>query len=259
MEKIFDIAIVATLRPELLERTIKSFVENLWGKDWLTYLGNVYVNVDKDGAEEKDAPILCHTVERFLRKYFGDIVVINFKEAHFPTAWLWGIQQTTADYVFHLEEDWLLNYPHDFGEMLSMFYKYPSLKHLRFNYFKSGDVSTKLWQKYFAHWNGNFFEIGDEAVVPVGWCGHPSLNDGKWLRALAKDINPAKNPEKQFHYHPDFVNKWVIGNQFGIFQPRNADRAITDIGRQWMAEHGYRKTGGINVEWFTHWEKSNPK
>lgn len=250
----FDVAVIATLRPDLLRRTLNSFISNLWGE--YAADAHFYVNVDKIGCEESEIEDKCREIMVLLHTLFGkNSVTINYKEPHFPTAWLWGIQRTTQRLVFHLEEDWIVNYKHDFGKMFAMFKKYPKLRHLRLNQFVSTIEHTKLWGKYFANWNGDFFDIEEAGIAPVGWCGHPSLNDGYWLRAVASDINPQRNPEKQFHYYPNIVNKWVLGGQYGIFQPQSCGRAIKDIGRVWMKEHGYEKTGGVNCEWFTHWRK----
>lgn len=251
--EIFDIAIVATLRPELLKRTIDSFIKNLW-KGWAGF-ANIYLNIDKAGEEDEKLVQLKvgQIVEMVSKTFDRRKVKINIKDPHFPTAWLWCIQNTTSDYVFHLEEDWVVNYPHDFEVMYGLMIKYPNLAHLRLNQFKSDDKTTKLWSKHFANYNGDFFEIKD--IIKVGYCGHPSLNDGNWLRAAAKNINPQRNPEKQFHFYPEVVNKFVVGKQFGIFQPPNSSPGISDIGRQWRIEKGYAKTGGTNDEWFTSWKK----
>jgi hypothetical protein len=252
----FDVAIVATLRPDLLRQTLISFCDKLW-KEWADH-AYFYVNVDKAGCEDKDEiEYRMYEIEKLMYNLFNaSKVKINFKDPDFPSAWVWGISQTTSRLVFHLEEDWIVNYDHDFGKMVKCFDKYENLKHLRLNQFVSKEKETKMWGKFFAMWNGDFFVIEEKGVAPVGWCGHPSLNRGDWLRVAAKDINIERNPEKQFHYYPDFVKKHVTGNQFGIFQPQNSGRAIADIGRPWMKEHGYEKTGGVNVEWFTHWKKS---
>lgn len=251
----FGVAIVATLRPELLRRTLISFIDNLWKDN--TNFAKIYINVDKAGEENPEIiEYRVYQIEELVKGLFGrDNYKMNVKDPDFPTAWLWGIQQSTSKLVFHLEEDCVVNYEHDFDKMVSIFDNHENLVHLRLNQFISKENETKMWGKFFAFWNGDFFEIEDRGIVPVGWCGHPSLNDGDWLRAAAKDINPKRNPEKQFHYYPDFVKKHVQGKRFGVFQPQNMGRGINDIGREWMREHGYKKTGGVNVEWFTHWEK----
>lgn len=251
----FDVAIVATLRPELLDQTIKSFADNLW-REWVPY-ARFFINIDKAGCEDQnEAAYKVYQVKQTVIDLLGEEnVLFNVKEPYFPTAWLWGIQQTSSRLVFHLEEDWIINYRHDFTKMVEIFDDFPNLVHLRLNQFVSTERTTKLWGKYYAFWNNHFFDIEERGIAPVGWCGHPSLNRGNWLRGAAKDIVPNRNPEKQFHYYPEFVKKHVTGKQFGIFQPPKSGRAITDIGREWMRQNKYVKTGGANVEWFTNWKK----
>ena len=252
----FDITMTATLRPELIKRTIESFHKNLFGY-WMDFC-HIYVNVDNAGCdEEKERIVKFREIEKFLLSYFSpEMVTINYKEPHFPSAWFWCMENTKSRLVFHLEEDWELNYKLNFEEMYGMFYKYKNLKHLRLSMFRSDDKAIKMWQKHFALWNDHFFQIEEKSVKAVGMCGHPSLNDGQWLRDAAAKMNRERNPEKQFHWGPvDFLNEFVLGNDYGLFQPQNSRPVLREIGRQWMKDHGYKKAGGVNCEWFTHWIK----
>ena len=252
----FDITMTATLRPELIKRTIESFHKNLFGY-WLDF-ARIYVNIDNTGCDdEREKLVKYKEIKAFLKSFFDPSrLTINYKEPHFPSAWFWCVNHTTSKLVFHLEEDWELNYKLDFEKMYKAFDKHPDLKHLRLSLFRSDDKAIKMWQKHFALWNGDFFRIEEKSVIPVGWCGHPSLNDGEWLRAVSAKMNPARNPEKQFHYGPSpFLSYFVVGNDYGLFQPQNAKPALREIGRAWMKDHGYKKAGGMNCEWFTHWIK----
>lgn len=252
----FDITMTATLRPELIERTLKSFYRNLF-KEWLRY-AQIYVNVDCAGCEDWDLQEhLQNQIQDILDGFFyPNKPIINYpNEPDFPTAWFWCMDNTKSRLVFHLEEDWEMNFEQDFEEMYGMFYKYPKLKHLRLSQFVSTDESTKMWGRHFARWNGDFYEIEEKSIISVGWCGHPSLNDGEWLRSCAKLMDRRKNPEKQFHYNRKVVKEGIMDNMFGVFHKRGQGRGIRDTGREWMREHGYKKMGGANAEWFTHWEK----
>lgn len=255
----FDVTMTATLRPELIQRTLHSFHTKLW-KDWLSY-AQFYVNVDPAGAEsEEEIEYKKHQIQNVFDSFLSpNEAVINFAEkCHFPTAWLWCVKQTKSDFVFHLEEDWELNFEQDFETMYGIFQKheYRKLKHLRLSQFISTKNTVKMWQAFFANWNGDFFLIEKDGVIPVGWCGHPSLNRGKWFRSCAELMDPLLNPEKQFHHNPKIVKRHIKGNDFGVFHPQNAGRGIRDIGREWMGQHGYVKEGGYNAEWFTHWKKT---
>ena len=252
----FDITMTATLRPELIRRTIKSFHENLF-EYWMDFC-HIYVNVDNAGCDdERERPVKYQEIVEFFYTYFSrDMVTIQLKEPHFPSAWLWCINNTKSRLTFHLEEDWELNYKLDFEKMYGAFYKYEKLKHLRLSLFRSDDKAIKMWQKHFALWNGDFFQIEEKSIKAVGMCGHPSLNDGQWLRDAAAKMNPDRNPEKQFHWGPpDFLNEFVIGNDFGLYQLQNRHPSLKEIGREWMRDHGFKKAGGANCEWFTHWVK----
>ena len=241
-----DVTIVATHRPELLERTLASFFKNLWSiKDGSL---RAVINVDPVGSDtDKYFDVLDVCL-----KYFADVKINRSEKGNFPAACKWIWENATADYIFNLEEDWELLYAIPWYSMLRVMDLDPKLAHLRFSIFRSTQLTCKNW-RYFYNWNGLYFQCRDEDKGSVGWCGHPSLNRKEFMREALPLIDFKNNPEKQIKGRGEMrsvIDKWNFGS---YIQPNNSAN-IRDIGRQWMINNGYIKKGK-NKEWFTEWEK----
>lgn len=249
MEK-FDLTCTATLRPELLKRTFDSFVKNLFG-DHIKQ-ARLVLNIDHVGNDDP------RTIEDLILRYldtipFDNIVVRTAKDPSFSRAFCWCMGQIQNPFVFNLEEDWEMMAPMDFEKMTELFLCNPTLVHLRLSSFPSdGSPTMKVWNKRVV-WNDSFFEVERSQRGTIGWAGHPSLNKSAFMLAFRSKMNCEKNPEKQIKGpHPAILN-----SRFGVFQPHNAPAVIKDIGREWMAENGFKKQG--NKAFFTNWEKDPTK
>jgi hypothetical protein len=246
---ICDVTMTATWRPEILERTFKSFFKNLWTpKDPELKL---IINIDPVGSsKDKSGDII-----EICSNYFREVQINRPEKAHFPSAIQWTWTQTKAPFVFNLEEDWELLYFMNWNNMLQCFIQNPKLVHLRFSKFKSTLLTCKNWS-FFFNWNGGYFQCPDKDKGTVGWCGHPSLNRGNFIRECLPHINFDKNPEKQIKSHNTKIKALIDKSDFGCYIPQNSPPNIRDIGREWMLINGFRKKGK-NKEWFTEWEKSS--
>jgi len=252
-----DIATTATLRPELLVKTFRSFWRNLFGYSRHSFY--LYINVDPVGfTEDKiDTEYRFLDIEDICRNYFGDrYTMFTPQEAHFPSAVrrCWTMPTGFARFVFNLEEDWELQYPLDFDTMVEVMGHNPDVAHLRLSIFKSTQESCKNWSKFFI-WNGEFFECPIAERGGIGWCGHPSLNRVELIQDAVKNIDFTKNPEKQMKAHYNWFKKWSTNYRFGSFQPQNSPASIKDIGREWMIKNKWKKKEK-NKEWFTTWKRS---
>ena len=112
-----DIVTTATIRPEILDKTYKSFVDNLF-LDRSCF--RLIINVDPAGDKHRTQ----QDVLNIAKKYFSDIIY-NFPiDPCFTKSvkWLWANTQST--YVFHLEDDWTINQRIDINDMISILDKY---------------------------------------------------------------------------------------------------------------------------------------
>jgi hypothetical protein len=244
---VIDITTTATLRSEILDRTLKSFKENLF-KD---YPCRLIINIDPVGDD---------TVENVLKvahKYFGNMV--NYRIAatpNFSKAFKWVFSETWSDYVFNLEDDWELLHEVDLDDMIRIMDEHPKMAALRLPYRISEELS-KNWNVFF-DFNGEFFECPPDKRVDAGFCGHPSLIRGDFIRHCINFIPFHKNPEKQFHSGGPFgIKSEVLKYTYALYQKQHAPETIKDIGRNWLATKNWRKKGV--KAFFNEWEKFDPQ
>ena len=86
----------ATFRPEIIDRTYKSFTDNLLGIDFK--ISTLYLNVD---------PIPVGNTKEVIdvaKKYFGNVVYNIPEEPNFTKAIKWCWSQVKNEYFFNLEE-----------------------------------------------------------------------------------------------------------------------------------------------------------
>ena len=242
-----DITITATQRAEILERTLASFKTNLF-KD---ADARIIINIDPVGPDLNFKNTL-----NVAQKYFPLQYIRTPETPSFPKAFIWTWRQANSEFVFHLEDDWELMYPVDLGKMIKIMNAHPDLAVLRLPFKPTGTDSMKNW-KYFFPYNGIFFECPQNLKRTVGFCGHPSLISGEFVRNIVQYLDENKNPEKQFHHgHPELmkgIDRW----RFGVFAEPNKPAAIQDIGRRWMIENNYKKAG--NKSFFIKWEKTDAR
>jgi hypothetical protein len=243
VEEKVEITMTATKRKHLTFKTISSFMENLL---YICDDVEVIINVD-DVGESGPRETTLKIIELFV-----PVKVSRFSETpNFSTAFAFCWQQVEADWVVHLEDDWELLQKVDVREMMAILKEEEDLALLRLPQFRSGEDKMKNWDKFFP-WNGKYFECPDELRQGVGFCGHPSLIKGEFVRACAPLINVELNPEKQFHGdNPELVAE-VMKWRYGVYSKPNEPNYIQDLGRQWMVDNGFRKKG--SKAWFTEWE-----
>jgi len=239
-----DILMTATMRPEIIMRTLESFMNKMFCNPHFLRL---IVNIDPVGGSNGMTRLdILKEVERHI-----PIVKSNLPPtASFPEAFKWIVRNSESEYVFLLEDDWELLYPIHLIDMVEIMDDEPDLALLRLPVFKSGLDSMKNWSTFYP-WNGKYFECPDEKRIEMGFCGHPSLVRGSFLRECVKYLDTNKNPEKQFHRGPVQLIAEVAKYRYGVYGCLNAPSLIRDIGREWLAKTSWRKKG--NKAFFTEW------
>lgn len=226
-----DISIVAGRRPDLLERTLESFSQSAFR---FHNVIKVYANIDPIfGDAEDEAKCLS-----LLQTHFNAPVIHTPEVAGFTAAVkrLW--QGTTADYVFHLEDDWIAL------DILDQ----------RVEDCFSGDVKQVSFHSANQNWNigrkghlhrGKHYLKFLGLRLPTGtfpkFTTSPSIIDGKVARNCAKLMDVAFDPEKQFYSN---VNKdmesYISGFNNYIFSPKGVP-VVEDTGRDWRDQRGIQK------------------
>jgi len=246
-DDLVEVTITATNRREVLFRTLTSFMENLLFRCHVEAIINIDDIGDSAGVEK-----VIRTVELFMPvKCSRQSLESNFGEA-FKYCW----QSVESDWVFHLEDDWELLERVEIREMVDILNEEKDLALLRLPQFKSNEKDMKNWNKFFP-WNGKYFECPKDLIKTVGFCGHPSLIKGEFVKKCAPLIDGSMNPEKQFHSGNGPLLEEVMKWRYGVFSKPNSPAYIKDLGREWMVKNNFVKKG--SKAYFTVWEKSDGK
>lgn len=242
-----DILITATLRPEILERTLSSFYQNLFAD----YASDTHILINVDPVGEK---ISQGEVIDVCRQFCDRVTARTPDKPGFPIAfsWLWNSVTDDADWVFHLEDDWELLHPVDLNAMIDIMRRHNTMAALRLPW-KRSDISTlKNWRVFFPYNEEGFFECPEKDRISTGFCGHPSLLNSQFVRRVAPLIWTTHNPEKQFHYWNHILHREVAKWRFAVYSKPQSPPAIKDIGMTWCRDNGFKKNG-IKA-FFQHWE-----
>jgi len=227
IEKI-DICMTATIRPSVLNETLKSFAENML-KEKLMY--RLIINIDPIGEQSKRKNVL-----KVAGSYFDDIVYNLPDMPGFTKAVQWCWSRTTSRYVFHLEDDWKLLIPINIKSMIEILDKYENLVSLRLNKEKTGKSkhSNKFGFIYYPKISLN-----------------PTIFNGDFIRNIYPLMNLQKNPEKQLRANETTERgRYISKFQHGVYTKESVNQVVKDIGRTWMQSSSYTKKTG-----FMNWEK----
>jgi hypothetical protein len=235
-----DVTITATLRPEILLKTVDSFMHNLLSEQDCKCI----LNIDPVGwSKPQDIYDIC-------RDYFPKVVLREARTPNFGAAFKWCWEQVSAPWVLHLEDDWELKREIDIHDMVKIILTH-NLALLRLPQFKSGEREMKNWNKFFP-WNGVYYECPDK--IGLGFCGHPSLIRWSFVNNTVHHLNENKNPEKQFHVKTGPIAEEVQKWNFGVYGKPGWGLVIQDLGRKWMVKNGWRKKG--SKAFFLEWERA---
>ncbi|WP_234823086.1 glycosyltransferase family 2 protein [Ensifer adhaerens] len=228
-----DLCVVGTRRPELLAQTLASFSQKVLGK---LDLREVYLNLDPlFGSDEDHAA--C--VEIF-RSYFPDATVFQPEIAGFcaAVARLWAA--TSADYVFHLEDDWIAL--REMHEELLVPFADPTIAQVSFH---AADQNWDVRRKGHFHRRNEYTHLLG-IKIPLfrtfpKFTTSPSILRGGFARHCADLMDLLRDPEKQFYsgVNPAMENYVAFFRNY-IFSPE-ARPVIRDIGREWRVQRRIQK------------------
>jgi hypothetical protein len=225
-----DVTLVSGRRPELLARTLDSFSKGLFRN---FEINKFIVNIDPFAGNEDDHD-RCRTL---ITNLYSDSVIIEPVAPSFGRAvkrtWL----NSSADFIFHLEDDWILCdtlHPEDVFPLFDSETKAAKLVSAECNLHRS---PFQVYQK-----TKRFLGIPVGRTVFNEFSTSPGFWDGEVAREFAMLINPDLDPEKQIR--PQFnLALFTFLNQYRCrFIPsKSGGILIKDIGREWRREKGLEK------------------
>ena len=185
----------AMARPEIIERTYGSFKENLIGIDW----SNTTLFINIEPLPNSDA---VNSVIEVARETFGNVEFRTPEEPNFTRAVSWCWKNADTDFIFHLEDDWVLVKKIHINELIKPF------------------ESHKVNQVPLRAYSYEYDKM----------CLSPSVIRSSWAQRFVFDYK--LNPEVQLR------KPWVKPNH--IYVPHK-EVVVKDIGRSWIKSTDYQK------------------
>lgn len=236
-----DIAMTATLRPKVIRHTLESFCKNLFTE---RNRYRLIINVDPIGENIKQEEIVNEC-----KRYFGDVIYNLPSVPSFPLAVKWTWEQSNTDFVFHLEDDWLLTTKLNIDDMISILNKDKSIACLRLpkKGIFGGDHITYLGGIY-DRGRGNYYITKSNSQFGL----NPVLIRKEFVKEAVPIMSPYLNPEKQFRPSKNekmniLINKWFYG-----LYCISSGATVLDNGTSWRDKNKFKKPESS----FLVWEKS---
>ena len=191
----------ALSRPEILDKTYKSFLNNIKGENISKC--TLYINIDPvpNNKLQQDTLIVA-------KKYFKNIIYRMPEQPNFSDAINWCWSNAKTPYIFHLEDDWLLLKEIDINNIFSLFNK------------------TKALEVILRAYNTKYNKL---ALSPSIW-------KSSLYKIFAGKLDININPEVQLR-DKKFAHAFTKNNI--IVEGRNV--IVKDIGRNWLKNKGLKK------------------
>lgn len=201
-------------RPEIIFKTFQSFKNNL--EDIDISKCKLFINIDPYPLE--DSEIRRQEVLSISRSFFNSVEYRMPKKGNFSLAlkWVWSHNFLTK-YVFHLEDDWVLNIPISIQEIKLRFIQDVHQVCLR-----AYDKQSRTKYKY---------------KISLS----PSLILSRFCTDMSKILVADQNPEEYIRQYCD-ENKY-LGYSHDTVNVVPAMVILKDIGREWMEQKGLQRDG----------------
>ena len=228
-----DITMTAVLRSRVLKQTLESFCKNVFYGDRSRY--RLIVNIDPVGDNEKPKGVI-----KTCRKYFDNVVFNVAKEPSFSKAVIWTWKQVEADFVFHLEDDWIIYRKIDIDNMIRILKERSGLACLRLYKEKlpKGKKPRIFGCRY--KYNKEGFFVADDRKKQFGL--NPVLIRGEFIQQALPLMTDHRNPEKQFRFGNTVMKDFVMAWQYAIYgNPGDARLVYGKNGLHWRRKSKYKK------------------
>jgi len=234
MSEKVDITMTAVLRTSVLRQTLETFSENLFWKKPDRF--RLIVNIDPVGDKGEKAK---HVI-KLCQQFFDNVVYNVPKKPLFPRAVIWVWSQVEANWVFHLEDDWLLHKKIDIDEMIDILKKHKSVATLRMlNKRIPRKRKFSQWKtKYIYHKDGMFIAVDRGRQFGL----NPVLIKKKFIVDALPKMVETKNPEKQFRVSNKLLREHVLRWEYAIYGKPGASQLVDGkIGYRWRKGSAFKK------------------
>jgi hypothetical protein len=238
-----DVCLVAGSRPELLQTTLTSFREKLFRN---FDVARLIVNIDPIFGPERDREE-CTAI---LRAFFPSSEISCPEAANFCSAVRTVWQSSSADFILHMEDDWVLERDVSTDLMRETFSEAP-VAQVSFNCKEKNWDTGKKGSYHYAKKNYEFMGL----KLPVSrrvprFTTSPSFLRGDFARRCAALMDPGFDPEKQFYSSVNAGLESFVSAYRNFVIGSGPEFWIRDIGRDWRNERGIQKK---NIESRSVW------
>lgn len=217
-----DVAMTATIRPEILDLTLSSFSKNLLAEFGRTRL---IVNVDPLG----DKLLKADDVLRVCRRHFSEVVYRCPEKASFPQAVKWCWEQVETEFFLHLEDDWLLKKRISIDNIRARFDQNEQLASIRFNLTRNPDSDPPLSD---------------------GFSLNPSIMRKAFIDQALAFFDYSQDPEKQFRHMAGQKKEALSHWSYAYYGNSHESAYVIDTGKKWRRLHNYAKWDkNTNITW----------
>jgi len=244
MNKI-DITTTATIRPEILDKTLRSFTRCIFHeRDRYKFIINIDPIGDKGKKKEE--------VLEVAKKYFNNVICNFPNKPGFTKAVMWLWSHTDSDYVFHLEDDWFISHNINIDNMVHILDIYSKICSVRLS--KGQIAAAKKVIKPISCPYIQSEDIGKFQLFPR-LSLNPTLFRGDFVREAAKVMTIKLNPESQLvkrfaikkekkgkgdcnsQQIEELLSKW----DHSVLMVNNGRPVVKDIGLMWRNKHGIQR------------------
>lgn len=228
-----DITMTAVLRSKVLRQTLESFCKNVFYGDRDRF--RLIVNIDLVGDKEHYKGVV-----KTCKKYFNNVVFNVSKKPSFAKAVIWTWSKVEADWVFHLEDDWIIYRKIDIDNMIRILKERSGLACLRLYKEKlpKGKKPMIFGCRY--KYNKEGFYVASNSQKQFGL--NPVLIRGKFIQEALPMMVETRNPEKQFRYGNTVMRDFVMAWQYAIYgKPGDARLVYGKNGLHWRKKSRYKK------------------
>ena len=247
-----DITMTAVRRPEVIEKTLKSFTENLFV---IPEDHRLIVNIDPVGNEINNDKVID-----VLEKYFPNLVIFEPKKPSFPKAVIRIWKQVESKYFFHLEDDWILERPIFMTDLIQPLKRNKELACMRL--YKE-DIpftnSPKMFGCSYNYHGTRSFTNTYFTPVPGSnnWLNQFGLNPVMIKKEFIDEalplMNPDQNPEKQFRENNPLMKNIILKWTFAVYGRPGLKRMVWGKnGLHWRQQSKFQKHR--NGTGFTTWD-----
>ena len=237
-----DITMTATLRPDVLAKTLRSIKRNIITDE---HDFRLIINIDPIGEKIKSKIIL-----KVVRKYFDNVIYNYAKIPSFAKAVKWVWLNSDAPYIFHIEDDWSINRKINVTKMINILDKHKDLSSLRL--YKYTTPKRKMFSTFGCKWRYNKMGF----YVADGWQKQFGLNPILIKREFIDEALPKMrddvNPEKQFRASQKWMAPTLKKWKYGLYTSPSEKASVSDIGLTWRNKHKLVKPKGKP---FLSWER----